>query len=817
MNSKDLCRLRRFLPVIMLVVLLFGISGAGRLALSLGEPFPGLVLVPSKEIKVWTVLWSTPPHWPGIVAGMRSNDRILCIDDYRPTRSLAGDELDPRYQSIKCARGELPYADLFRMLYAQPGRTAKVLVDRNGTFTTVTNVPIVQFTAFMLFELFLPLFLFGLGLLTIGVIVYKADANEEINLIFTLFVTIAAGFAMDWIYVPRISDRLADALVVTLILNVPWIPLLGAVLFHWIGLLTGPGFLQSFARRARLPYYIVSAPFSALGILVYLTDYSQIDYQLTPVFYLFIMVSSVFSFCWGILSMGWTFCRSTSKRVRRQSGLILMGLVGSLAVVFPFVFLFTGATAPRYTHTVPFFGLAVVAFFGYAILRYQLFASKAQVLNTLLVAIFCILVGNLIYLILGQLTGFLPILAAALLAGIGLVARRGPTSFFTRLLRRETLDYQTVARFSQYVGELQQIESLLQAAFWVFQEDLDVEYAAVWLLDQERKTLERFDNGQPVSILPVPTAFVDHLLSHPEPIHTAKLADCGVMLDDPESKPVSVWAPLVDRGQAIGLLGLGPRWTGETYDELDLQLVGILARQMALSILNTRQFERLQATSHLIQQAQENERLKIARDLHDTIQQFLAGLPLYLETVKRSLDPTAGHEIGLLDDCQNQAQRASQDLRTIRQSLSPGPLKGRDLTTALRTLIDLLCARDPVRIALEIEGDVEDGLSSESKVALYRVVQQALDNVLVHAQGRQVTVTMRCENSRVRFAIVDEGCGFDVNQAMQARKGGHDGLWIMHDRIEMVGGELTIESAVGKGTTVQGWVPCTGSSESSGQ
>jgi hypothetical protein len=131
--------LRRFLPVAMLVVLLVGVGGAGRLALWLGEPFPGFALVPSKEIKVWTVIWSTPPHWPGITAGVQINDRILCIDGYLPTRSTVPYELDPRYQSVECPQGEQLYADLFRMLYARPERTADLLVDRDGTLTTVMD------------------------------------------------------------------------------------------------------------------------------------------------------------------------------------------------------------------------------------------------------------------------------------------------------------------------------------------------------------------------------------------------------------------------------------------------------------------------------------------------------------------------------------------------------------------------------------------------------------------------------------------------------------------------------------------------------
>jgi signal transduction histidine kinase len=665
------------------------------------------------------------------------------------------------------------------------------------------DVPIVQFTPFMLLELFLPLFLFGLGLLAIGIVVYKADSSEEINLIFTLFVTIAAGFAMDWIYVPRISDRLADALAVTLILNVPWIPLFGAVLFHWIGLLTEPGFLQSFVRRARLPYYAVSAPFSLVGVVVYLTDYSQIDYRFTPVFYLFIMVSSVFSFCWGILSMGWTFRQATSKRIRRQSGLILMGLVTGLAVVLPLIFLFTGATAPRYIHTIPFFGLAVVAFFGYAILRYQLFSSKARVLNTLLVAIFCILVANLIYLTMGRLTGFLPILVAALVAGVGLVTRQGPTSFFTRFLRRETLDYQTVARFSRRVGGLQQIESLLQAAFQVLHQNLDVEHIDVWLLNQEHKAIERFHDGQPAGSLPVPAALIGQLLAHPEPIHASESASYGDMLGDPESSPVVVWVPLVDRGQAVGLLALGPRWTGEVYDDQDLQLVGILARQMALSILNARQFERLQATSRLILQAQENERLKIARELHDSILQFLLVLTYGLDGLKEQ----GGAVTAEIERWQDRISLESDRLRGMLSYLrAPEVLVQQGLVSALETWIEQVSLGINVSIQTELEPKAESALPVEAQVAIYRVFREAIYNALKHAGCEKIVVQLHLDSSHVRFSIEDDGQGFDVARAIDGKGKGYSSLQDMQTYVENVGGDLVINSAPDQGTVVSGQI-----------
>lgn len=165
---------------------------------------------------------------------------------------------------------------------------------------------------------------------------------------------------------------------------------------------------------------------------------------------------------------------------------------------------------------------------------------------------------------------------------------------------------------------------------------MEVEYVHIWLLDLERRTLTRYDESARVSTLSTSPECITHLIAHPAPMHAAapEAADYHAVLDTEASQPVTAWAPLVERGQAVGVLGLGPRWTGEVYDAQDLELIGILARQMALSILNTRQWERIQQMSHALAQAEENERRKIARELHDTVLQFLLVLTYGLDGLK---------------------------------------------------------------------------------------------------------------------------------------------------------------------------------------
>ena len=799
--------LRRVLPAAMLLVLLAGVGGGVRLALSLGRPFPGFALEWRKELKLYTVSSATPPHWPGIAAGMEINDRILCIHGYQPNPDAVIYGLDPRYAAIQCPKGGKEHAELFRERFDSADPTVEFLVDRGGVFVSVPGVLPTRFTLIRLLEAFLPSFLMGLGLLAVGITVYRANPRAEINLVFASFTLILAALVMHLGQIIIISDRLEDMRLASLILTVPWTPLLGAMFFHLVGLLTDQRLLLTLACWLRRPYYILSFLFSLLGLFVFIMHDSPVSYPLTLPYYLFIAASCTFALVWGLVSLGWTFRKTFSRRFRRQTGLILLGLAITMGSMIPYLaYFFSNAPAFRYIHSVPYLGLAFVAVIAYAILRYQLFASKARILTVLLTVVFCILTANLVHLILGQTVGFLPILIAALITSLGLEARRGPTAFFNRLLRREALDYQTVARFSQRVGGLQQIESLLQAARQSLQEDLDVAHVDVWLLDLEHQALARFCDGEPAGSIDILPAFVEHLIAQPDPVHATSpaAAEYCALLTDAEPDRVAAWAPLVDRGQAVGLLGLGSRWTGEVYDDQDLQLMGILARQMALSILNTRQLERLETTSRLILQAEESERRKIARELHDTILQFLLVLTYGLDDLKEQQAEIAAE----IERWQDRISAEAGQLRDLLSYLrAPEVLVQHGLILSLQAWIEQILPGTDVSIQADLAPEAEQALSAEVQVAVYRVFREAIHNALKHSMGNRVVARLQQDGDHVYFAIQDDGQGFDVEQALQASSKGYSSLQDMRTSVESVGGRLDIHSAPGGGTVISGQVP----------
>lgn len=809
--------LRRVMPAAMLVVLLGGMVGGARLALALGQPFPGVALMWRREFDHYIVGWLTPPHWPGLGAGrLQVNDHILCIDGYYSDPSARAYGRESRHADSLCPQGEKDFFELFRERYdsAEPARL-EFWLDRGGETETVPDIPLVRFTPIMLAETLLPTLLVGLGFLAVGFVVYRANPATEINLTFALFTTIIAGMMMDQSSPHFFSAWPKDMLPVTLILTIPWAPLLGAVFFHLISLLTDQAPLLSLAHRLRRPYYALSFLCSFLAIWAFVMEDLPIRIALMGLFVGFGAASCLFAAIWGGIALAWTWRKTSSRRIRRQTGLILVGLTVSMGFLVPFMAFFFGAPTSRYLHSTPYLTLALVAVIAYAILRYQLFASKANILTTLLVTIWCILTANLMYLIASPTTGFLPILAATLITAAGLMTRRGPTAFFNRLLRRESLDYRTVARFSQRVGGLQQIESLLLVAQRSLQDNLDIEQVDVWLLDSERQALEQFCEGEFVRSIPLPPDFAARLSARPTPLHTVSplAADYRALLRD-ESGQVALWVPLVDRGQAVGLLALGPRWTGEVYDEQDLQLIGILARQMALAILNTRHIERLRAMSRLIVQAEENERRKIARELHDTILQFLLVLTY-------GLDDLSGQQKDIAAEIERWQDRISVEAEQLRDMLSylraPEVLVQQGLIPSLQSWIERVRQDTTMPIETDFAPEAEQVLSVEAQVALYRVFRETIRNAVKHSMGHYVKAWLRVDGESVRFSIQDDGRGFDVKQALESDGKGYSSLQDMRIYVENVGGRLDICAIPGEGTVIQGQVPVTVTKRTDGE
>jgi two-component system, NarL family, sensor histidine kinase UhpB len=195
--------------------------------------------------------------------------------------------------------------------------------------------------------------------------------------------------------------------------------------------------------------------------------------------------------------------------------------------------------------------------------------------------------------------------------------------------------------------------------------------------------------------------------------------------------------------------------------------------------------------------AQEEERARVARDLHDEVNQSLTGLLLRLEAVRSAAPPELEPELAATKALANQAMR---ELLDLARRLRPTALDDLGLAAAIAGLVERLGAGE-VGATIEIEGDFSD-LGDDAQLVVYRVAQEALANAARHSDGRRIAVTLGHDGPGVELTIADDGRGFAFDQSERGL-----GIGGMRERALLIGGELTIESRPGRGTTVRLTVP----------
>lgn len=216
--------------------------------------------------------------------------------------------------------------------------------------------------------------------------------------------------------------------------------------------------------------------------------------------------------------------------------------------------------------------------------------------------------------------------------------------------------------------------------------------------------------------------------------------------------------------------------------------------------------EQLHAMSSQVLQAQEDERKRIARELHDETAQVLTTLLIGLKMLERARSPEEVQE--RLAELRALTSQALEAVRNMAVELRPTTLDDLGLVAALESSTETYAARLGIPVHFEARG-FEQRLSPQVELALYRVVQEALTNVARHASAHQVWVDLHHQGRAVVASVRDDGRGFDP-MAVSASKEAGLGLFGMRERMALVGGQLTIESAPGRGTTVTACVPLEG-------
>jgi signal transduction histidine kinase len=214
---------------------------------------------------------------------------------------------------------------------------------------------------------------------------------------------------------------------------------------------------------------------------------------------------------------------------------------------------------------------------------------------------------------------------------------------------------------------------------------------------------------------------------------------------------------------------------------------------------------KLQVLSRRLVEAQETERRNIARELHDEIGQALTVMQLNLQAML--LSPGTEVVSPRLNESLEVVERVLEQVRDISLDLRPSILDDLGLEPALRWYTERQAAL--VELRVEFHADrLEQRLDSMIETECFRVAQEALTNVVRHAQAKAVTVELRKEDGQLHLRVRDDGVGFDVVPIRdQAMRGASLGLLSMEERASLAGGGLEFKSNPGKGTEVHAWFP----------
>ncbi|MFF0018652.1 GAF domain-containing sensor histidine kinase [Streptomyces sp. NPDC005374] len=260
--------------------------------------------------------------------------------------------------------------------------------------------------------------------------------------------------------------------------------------------------------------------------------------------------------------------------------------------------------------------------------------------------------------------------------------------------------------------------------------------------------------------------------------------------------------PIRDGDEVIGALFLAnkncPKPQGGCgFTEDDEELLSILAQHAAIALTNARLYERSRELTIT------EERSRLAHELHDAVSQKLFSLRLTAQAAAALVDRDPSRAKGELQQVAVLAAEAADELRAAVVELRPAALDEDGLTATLRTHIQVLDRAHTARVTFAARSF--RALPAAQEEAMLRVAQEALHNALRHSGAAHVDVTVdRCGGGAV-LRVTDDGSGFEPKAIRRA--GRHLGLVSMRDRTSGVGGTLTIESAPGKGTTIEMEVP----------
>ncbi|MGC9467676.1 MAG: PAS domain S-box protein [Anaerolineae bacterium] len=379
-------------------------------------------------------------------------------------------------------------------------------------------------------------------------------------------------------------------------------------------------------------------------------------------------------------------------------------------------------------------------------------------------------------------------------------------------VQQRTRELSTLLQVSRDVASTLQLEPLLAKILDLLLEVVSYDAAAIFALEgEDHLILLDYRGPRPRSGLPRrwELSQVEHIrmvLDHRQPlaipdVHAktpraeAWQQSWGSSMDALAENTASwLGVPLMVRDRLIGTLTLEHREVGH-FTPLHAKLALAFANQAAVALENARLYEESQRLGML------EERHRIARELHDSVSQALYGITLGARTAGAVVTRDPDKALESIEYILNLAEAGLADMRALLLELRPYALQREGLVVALNKQIEALRRRYDLEISTSFGKEPET--PAPVKEALYRVAHEALSNTVKHANAHEVQLSLADQAGTLILSVWDDGDGFDADRVYP----GHYGLQSMRERIERLGGTLTITSAHGAGTLVRAVIP----------
>lgn len=796
-------QLHDWLVWVILATAIMGLIGYYDVVRDIGHPFGGYVSFRPTAANLGEVDANTPDWWTGLIGRrLEHGDTLLRIDQ------------QPYHPGLR---------ETLAHLYTSGERVAVLdVLPRGGTQVVNIEVPLILFTFYHFLDVRLPDIIIGIVFWFLAIVVYASWPAGSANRAFALAASIVALVRALYVHTIFMDDPFSISLE---IFQQMMLPLMGVAIIHFAGAFPVPAW--SSWRWFTATGLMVAVVVILAAILVRIPNlptppwptskqFGDLRYFGTILVYLMALALFTGRLANRLLRQH----NKISRRERRMLGTVALGFV----IASPFLITTALTNLTINGRHVSYFWqgldlrylmLAIPLTLAYVLVRYQALRAPSR----LFVVVMAISASAMIAALgtwgwvlnhdilpdTGLRPPFLVLFVVSLftsLLWITLTSLRSPMS---RIFQYDRRSNRAARDFGYRLLDLQNTQKLPQRIIGTLVDTFELERAAIWL-DMAGGPLtltatEGFFRDPLPNRLNVPR---ENYVKHPFRVDRAD--NQPAWLAPLIGKELELVMPLMVGEDLIGLIGLGPHWDTQIFDDRRIETAELIGQYAVLMLITAQHMEELRRVPGRMAEVQERERERLAQELHDTIQQFLGRLPFYLAVGRDAALDQPNLTMEILERAIHDVEFAAGEVRQIRHNLAPSQLE-HGLEASLAALAHHFQDRTGIGTSLAMPAAVDERTDPAGRHAVYRVVQQALDNVEAHSGATSVAISLEVLPDRLSFSVRDNGAGVSAEHRKAALRNGSFGLESMRARLEACGGVFTFESTVNQGTIVGGWLP----------